>query len=270
MVPGAALCSRRAATFTASPVTISCSGADPTGATTSPVLTPIRICSLTRWSRSNPSLSASRRSPISRAARRARSASSSRTVGTPKTAMIASPMYFSTVPPHEEMTRVISPKYEPSSARSRSGSSCSPRLVEPVTSANRIETTLRCSPRSVSSPSCVPQLAQKRAPSDTRAPQVGQASAMPEVYGSAECCLDLLLVHEGHVDLRPLQLARVVDVDALPLAEEVECRLAYFAVAVAGGLGAAEGQVRLRADGAVVHVTQTRVEVPHAANGEVA
>ena len=181
IVPGAALCSSRAATLTASPVTISCSGADPTGATTSPVLTPIRIWSRTRWSRSKPSLSSSSRSPISMAAWSARSASSSRTVGTPKTAMIASPMYFSTVPPQDWMTDAISPKYEPSSARRRSGSSCSPRLVDPVTSANRIETTLRCSPRSVSSPSCAPQLAQKRAPSDTGAPHVGQASAMPEV-----------------------------------------------------------------------------------------
>ena len=78
-----------------------------------------------------------------------------------------------------------------------------------------------------------------------------------------------LLVDEGHVDLGALQLARVVDVDALPLAEEVERRLADLAMAVAGRLGAAERQVRLGADGAVVHVAQARVEVADGAEGEV-
>src|SRR5204862_8313584 len=44
----------------------------------------------------------------------------------------------------------------------------------------------------------------------------------------------------GGVDLRLLQLAAVVDVDGLPLGEDVEGRLAGFAVAVAGVLRAAE------------------------------
>ena len=49
-VPGSAACSRRAATFTASPVT-SVSACSP--ATTSPVFTPIRAASETPWSRSS-------------------------------------------------------------------------------------------------------------------------------------------------------------------------------------------------------------------------
>ena len=44
----------------------------------------------------------------------------------------------------------------------------------------------------------------------------------------------------GRVDLGPLQLAGVVDVDRLPLREDVERRLTRLAVAVAGVLRAAE------------------------------
>ncbi len=83
--PGSAACSSRAATLTASPVASRSS----VPVTTSPVLTPIRP-----WMPS--SANASR---ISTAARHARSASSSCAVGTPNTAMTASPMNFSTVPP---------------------------------------------------------------------------------------------------------------------------------------------------------------------------
>ena len=56
------------------------------------------------------------------------------------------------------------------------------------------------------------------------------------------------------VDLRALQLARVVDVDRLPLGEDVERRLAGLAVAVAGVLRAAEREVHLGADRARVDV----------------
>ena len=54
-------------------------------------------------------------------------------------------MYFSSVPPHEAITSDIASKYVRSSARSRSGSSCSPSSVEPITSAKRIVATLRSS-----------------------------------------------------------------------------------------------------------------------------
>src|SRR6188768_3801154 len=60
-----------------------------------------------------------------------------------------------------------------------------------------------------------------------------------------------ILVDEGHVDLGALKLPGVIDVHALPLAEEVERRLADLAMAVAGGLGAAEWQVGLGPDGSV-------------------
>ena len=83
--PAVAACSSRAATLTASPVASRSS----VPVTTSPVMTPIRPSSPRSGSASR----------ISSAARTARSASSSWTVGTPKTAMTASPMNFSTVPP---------------------------------------------------------------------------------------------------------------------------------------------------------------------------
>ena len=83
--PGAAACSRRAAVLTASPV----ASRSDVPVTTSPVFTPIR-----------PRMpSAGSASRISTAARQARSASSSCVSGTPNTAITASPMNFSTVPP---------------------------------------------------------------------------------------------------------------------------------------------------------------------------
>ena len=106
-VPGSAACSRRAATFTASPVT-SVSPWSP--ATTSPVFTPIRAASETPWSRSSSLLRTSRASRISAAARTARRASSSWIAGTPNTAITASPMNFSTVPPWRSSAARISAK----------------------------------------------------------------------------------------------------------------------------------------------------------------
>ncbi len=96
--PSGAACSSRAATFTASPVTKPCPW-DGSPAITSPVLTPVRTRSRTPKRNSSCSLSSSRPVCISAAARTARNASSSRTEGTPKTAITASPMNFSTVPP---------------------------------------------------------------------------------------------------------------------------------------------------------------------------
>ena len=79
------------------------------------------------------------------AARTARTGSSSCERGIPKTAMTASPMNFSTVPPWEWITSSISSKKRPITRRRASGSNRSPSAVEPVTSANRIVTTLRTS-----------------------------------------------------------------------------------------------------------------------------
>ena len=65
------------------------------------------------------------------------------------------------------------------------------------------------------------------------------------------------------VDLRLLQLAREVDVDRLPLREDVEAGDARLAVAVARVLDAAEGQVHLGADRRGVDVEDARLELPH-------
>ena len=65
---------------------------------TSPVFTPVRAWSRTPQRSSSCSLISSSACLISSAARTARRASSSRTVGMPKTAMTASPMNFSIAP----------------------------------------------------------------------------------------------------------------------------------------------------------------------------
>src|SRR5439155_16243236 len=122
---------------------------------------------------------------MSSAARRARSGSSSRTMGTPNAAMIASPMYFSTVPPHDSMRADMAEKKAVRSDRSRSGSRRSPSAVDPVTSANKMVTSLRSSSRTPAEPGprSVPQLGQKRAERATGVPHDGQGrtSAAPHV-----------------------------------------------------------------------------------------
>ncbi len=107
--PGAAACSRRAATLTASPVASFWSPAPPP-TITSPVLIPVRVRMTTPCSDSSSALSAASRSPSSDAARTARSASSSRTAGMPKTAITASPMNFSTTPPCRSSTACTASK----------------------------------------------------------------------------------------------------------------------------------------------------------------
>jgi hypothetical protein len=86
------------------------SPAEGSPATTSPVLMPILTCSRAPKSRSSSAFRVSRISRICDAARTARSASSSWTVGTPNTAMTASPMNFSTVPPCCSIAERISSK----------------------------------------------------------------------------------------------------------------------------------------------------------------
>src|SRR5215813_11378703 len=71
------------------------------------------------------------------------------------------------------------------------------------------------------------------------------------------------------VDLGLLELARVVDVDRLPLGEEVERGLARFAMPVARVLDAAEREVHLGADRARVYVRDAGLEVAHRAEGAV-
>src|ERR671910_844409 len=71
------------------------------------------------------------------------------------------------------------------------------------------------------------------------------------------------------VDLRPLELAGVVDVDGLPLREDIERRLAGLAVAVARVLRAAEGEVDLRAGRARIDVRDPGLQIAHRAEGLV-
>jgi NhaP-type Na+/H+ or K+/H+ antiporter len=79
------------------------------------------------------------------AALTARRASSSCAAGTPKTAITASPMNFSTVPPWRSSASRASEKYSSITRRSASGSSRSPNSVEPETSANTTVTVFRAS-----------------------------------------------------------------------------------------------------------------------------
>ena len=71
------------------------------------------------------------------------------------------------------------------------------------------------------------------------------------------------------VDLRPLQLVGVIDVDGFPGGVEVERAGAAFAMAVAGLLDAAEGQMDFGADGGRVDVGDAGFQVAHGAEGAV-
>ena len=97
--PGSAAVWSRAATLTTCPATSAWLVVFSAGATTSPVLTPMRARSRRPTSASTSSLKPSRAARISSAARTARSASSSCRAGTPNTPTTASPMNFSTTPP---------------------------------------------------------------------------------------------------------------------------------------------------------------------------
>ena len=94
-VPGSAFACTRAAVLTASPATMPWPVA-PIVTATSPVTTPTRIAKPGAPTESPNAATASARSSP---ARTARSASSSWAVGTPQTAITASPMNFSIVPP---------------------------------------------------------------------------------------------------------------------------------------------------------------------------
>ena len=131
---GAALC-RRAAVLTTSPEAMPspASGWASRRTSASPVVIP------TRSSRS----SSSANSRIASAARTARSGSSSCAVGAPKSAMTASPMNFSTVPPWRSSSARTRSWYGPRSASTSSGSIDSARAVKPTRSQKTTVTTLR-------------------------------------------------------------------------------------------------------------------------------
>ena len=167
---------RRAAVLTTSPATIPSprSGRAPRATTASPVVTAAR----TATSRPSPR-SSSMVSRMRSAARTARSASSSCAVGAPKTAMTASPMNFSTVPPKLSMSALTRSWYGLRVARTSSGSARSERSVKPTRSTNSTETTFRSSPAGTSATSDSPQSRQNRARSGFSSPQFGQTIMLP-------------------------------------------------------------------------------------------
>ena len=175
--PGAAACSSRAATLTASPVaTVPLLPSVPT--TTSPLFTPILVASRTPWSDSRPSFMASRAPCMPDAARRARTASSSCSTGTPNTAITASPTNFSTVPPWASTTPLMAAKYRAITERIASASRRSPSAVDPVTSQKMTVTVLRVSVAGDVTARFAPHSRQNLARSGFSAPHEPQATAM--------------------------------------------------------------------------------------------
>ena len=135
---------RRDAVFTTSPATIPSPSVGFASRETiaSPVLTARRMCRSSSGSFAFMSAIPSR---IAKAARTARSGSSPWTRGAPKTAITASPMNFSTVPPKASISKRRRAKYGCRIARTSSGSRRSARLVNPAMSTKSTVTTRRSS-----------------------------------------------------------------------------------------------------------------------------
>jgi hypothetical protein len=135
---GAAACSR-CAVLTMSPAAIGspASGRESRETSATPVFTAIRT--------SSPAPSSAIQRWIASAARTARSASSSCATGAPNTAITASPMNFSTVPPYRSISLFAAAWNGRSAARTSSGSARSERAVKPTRSTKSTETTFRSS-----------------------------------------------------------------------------------------------------------------------------
>ena len=161
----------RAQVLTTSPAAIHSppSGRAWSATAATPLFTPIRMCSSLPMSAA---FSSSTRDRTARAARTARSGSSSWATGAPKIATTASPMNFSTVPPYRSSSTRRFSNTVPRNARTSSGSSCSASSVEPTTSAKRTLTKRRSSLGPRCSPvSAVPHVGQKAKRSSTGDPQ---------------------------------------------------------------------------------------------------
>ena len=169
----------RAAVLTTSPVTIPspASGRASSATSASPVFTPTRTDSDMPGSAVFSSPMTSR---IANAARTARSASSSCATGAPKTAITASPMNFSTVPPYASIRSRTRRWYGSTRAWTSSGSADSDAAVKPTRSQKRTDTTFR---------SRAPEAA---AVAPSGAAQNGQNGNSP---GTS-------LPHDGHVTMR--------------------------------------------------------------------
>jgi hypothetical protein len=130
--PGGAYSCRRAAVVITAPLAVPCppSRVPARSTSTSPVATPTRI-----RSRMPAGVRRSTARWISSPARTARYASKPSEACAPKSAITASPMYFSTTPFHRRSTPATVSKYTRCRARTSSGSSRSVRPVEPTMSA---------------------------------------------------------------------------------------------------------------------------------------
>jgi hypothetical protein len=172
--------------FTASPATIP-SPAAPSVTATSPVTTPARAASPgTPASAPSWATAATRSSP----ARTARSASPSAATGVPHTAITASPMNFSSTPPYRPVTVRATAKYPDSSSRTASGSRDSDNGVNPATSQNSTEHTLRSAtgPRASTAPGADTVTGEADALSASACPHAWQ-NRLPAITGSP---------HAGH------------------------------------------------------------------------
>ena len=170
--PGSAACWRRAPALTSAPITMLRSVAVPTA--TGPVLTPIRTCIGKGRSSWLPSRSA--RSRTDHAARIARTASSSRATGIPKTPRTASPMNPSATPPTHAISSATIPWYAARTSRNRSGSRRDASWVDPARSTNATVTIRRSAAAWIETGA--PQFGQKFASAGSGSPQRGQTSAL--------------------------------------------------------------------------------------------
>jgi len=96
-------------------------------------------------------------------------------------------MNFSIVPPCRSIAARAVSKYRAIVARVASGSSCSARAVEPITSQKSTVTVFRSSRGRSASARTAPQESQKRAPSRFSAPQLAQAAMPRRLSELCEC-----------------------------------------------------------------------------------
>ena len=141
-------------------------------------------------------------------ARTARSASSSCAVGAPQTAMTASPMNFSTVPPYRPMTsRGDLEVAGQSVSRTSSASRSSANGVKPTRSANRTDTSRRsamgaasCSGRTATGgrdsrgpPPAGLRIRRRTSPLAGSRPQLGQPAARRDAHSMQNFATRLIL-----------------------------------------------------------------------------
>jgi hypothetical protein len=143
--------------------------------TTSPVLTPVLVWSVTPQSRSSSAFSGSRAARSPAAARTARRASSSLTTGMPNTATTASPTNFCTRPPWRSRTARSWSNQRAMTTASDSGSRRRPSTPDPARSVNTTVTVLRAGRLAAPADGgWDPQFRQKLALAGFGSPQTGQ------------------------------------------------------------------------------------------------